>query len=312
MRIFRTLREAHELGPCCVAIGTFDGVHLGHQALVRSAIARARMLGFPAAVLTFDKHPMEVLDPPRAPTLLTTPTQREIMMEGLGVDALVVVAFDEGLRNLSPEEFCQVVLVDGLHAQSVHVGEGFAFGRGRAGTLQVLRLIGSRLGFLVHVEPLVVVDGSPVSSSRVREALLSGEVEAAASMLGRPYALAGTVQRGAGMGRKLGFPTVNLGIPPRQTLPADGVYATVVRGADFQLPGACSIGTRPTVGGEDRVFEVYILDFSGNLYGLQLEVEFLHRLRDQVRYRTLDELVQQMHADVELTRTFASRRHGRA
>lgn len=303
MRVCRSLSEAADLGPSAVAIGTFDGMHLGHQALVQSMLQSARLHGLRSVVLTFDRHPMETLDPSRAPTLLTSQAQKERLIAGMGVEAMVVLPFDAALRDLSPEAFVRAVVVETLKARTVHVGEGFAFGRGRSGTLETLVQLGASCGFSVDVQRLITVAGVPVSSSRVRDALLSGAIEEVTAMLGRPYAVEGVVVGGDALGRKLGFPTVNLETTPRQCLPCDGVYATIVSGEELLRPGACSIGTRPTVGGEHRVLEIHVLDFQGDLYGRNLEAAFVKRLRDQVRFETLDALVRQMEADVEATRS---------
>lgn len=291
------------IGPAAVALGTFDGVHLGHQALVASCIRSARAEGLRALAVTFDPHPMEVVAPERAPTLLTTPGRREELIAGLGVDGVVVLRFDSQLRTMEPACFVETVLVRALRSVHVHVGQGFTFGRNAAGTGELLQELGHRYGFRAHIAPLALHDGMPISSSRIRDALLAGDVEVAAAMLGRRYSICGTVVQGEGVGRRLGFATANLRVSPRITVPADGVYATVVRADQLERAGACSIGTRPTFGGRQRVVEVHLLDFDADLYGAELEIAFVRRLRDQVRYERVETLVEQMRADVDATRT---------
>lgn len=285
-----------------VAIGTFDGVHLGHQALIRTTLERSRALAIPCVALTFDRHPLEVLDPARAPTFLTSTDEKVRLLRSLGVDAVCVLPFDRQLSGMDPQAFAREVLRGLLNARTVCVGDGFRFGRGRSGSTDDLERFGWGVGFEVHIQPLLMVGGEPVSSSRVRELLLSGAVDEAAQLLGRPYALRGVVERGHGMGRKLGFATANLGLPERQTVPADGVYVTYALADTWSGPGACSIGTRPTFDGRRRIVEVHLLDFCGDLYDRTMEVRFLRRLRGQERYAQVEELVQQMREDVRATR----------
>jgi riboflavin kinase/FMN adenylyltransferase len=254
-----------------------------------------------SAVLTFDRHPLETLDPPRAPVMLTTPEQRARRIAELGADILAVVPFDDAMRSMSAQAFAEDVLVRRMSACIVHVGEGFAFGRGRAGDTRLLRELGERLGFAVRVLPAVQAAGAPASSSRVRALLEVGDVATAADVLGRAFALSGVVVRGDGIGRQLGFPTANLQCRPRQATPADGVYATRVPLDGAVYPGACSIGTRPTLGGTARVIEVHLAGFSGDLYGRTLEVEFIRKLRDQERYERTEDLIAQIADDVRAT-----------
>jgi riboflavin kinase/FMN adenylyltransferase len=290
-----------------VAVGTFDGIHLGHEALIRGAVSAARHLLIGSAVLTFDRHPLEVLDPGRAPLLLTTPGQRALRIASLGVDHMVAVRFDEAMRAMPAETFVRDILVGAMRAAVVHVGETFRFGKGRGGDLGLLRRMGCSLGFAVHSVPAVTVGGAPVSSSRIRTAVESGAVGVAWQLLGRPFALSGEVVRGDGIGRRLGYPTANLRCSERQAPPGDGVYATRVMLDDEAFAGACSIGTRPTIGGSARITEVHLLDFDRDLYGRTIEVEFIERLRGQEHYDTLDALVAQIAEDVRATRSVVGR-----
>ena len=299
MRTVHGLTLAPCEGPTAVAIGTFDGVHLGHQALIRSAVQQAHTGLIRSAVLTFDRHPLETLDPRRAPLLLDTPDQRQRHIAALGVDLLLIAPFDDAMRSMEAEDFVTQVLVRGMAASTVHVGQGFVFGRGRRGDADLLRTLGRRMGFTVNVVPAVLVGGFPASSSRARTALEAGDVEGVASLLGRPFELAGTVVAGDRIGRELGYPTANLRCAVRQATPADGVYATTVHLDGVVYAGACSIGTRPSMGGTHRVIEVHLIGFAGDLYGRVIEVAFLRRLRDQQRYDSRDALTAQIARDVQ-------------
>lgn len=304
---------AHRSG--AVAVGNFDGVHRGHQALVSAALACAGALGRPAVALTFDPHPAQVLAPERAPRRLMTSSQKQEALAALGVDVLAVLPFTSRLAALSPEEFVAQVLKGALGASSVVVGEGFRFGAGRAGDVALLRLLGGQSGFdLVEVE--AVREGSlPVSSTRIREALAAGDVLAAATLLGRPYFVDGLVVRGEARGRTLGFPTANLA-PENEILPRSGVYAARVRvgdGAGEGEPGSAvvNLGFRPTFGeggGEPRL-EAHLLDFAGELYGQTLRVSFMARLRDERRFPGKDALRAQIGEDVARARAVL-RPHG--
>lgn len=305
--VFRGLDAVRGTVPTAVAVGTFDGVHLGHQALIAACVQTARAEGLRAIAVTFDPHPMEVIAPLRAPTLLTATAQREVLLARLGLDAVVVLPFDAHLRAMEPERFVKEVLLDALHASVVHVGEGFTFGRSAAGTPAVIEKVGCPHGLRVRVQPLADHAGAPISSSRIRNELLAGNVEEAAAMLGRYHSVRGIVVEGEGIGRKLGFATANLRLRQRLTVPGDGVYATQVTGSSLERAGACSIGTRPTFGGRQRVVEVHLLDFDGDLYGAELEVHFVRRLRDQLRYDGVEALVEQMRADVAETRAAVDR-----
>jgi riboflavin kinase/FMN adenylyltransferase len=281
-----------------VAIGTFDGVHRGHQALISAAVADARAHGRPSLVFTFDRHPSELLTPERAPGYLCTPAQRQQWIEELGVDHLVIARFDSSLREMTPEAFLRDILTKRLGARAVLVGEGFRFGRNQEGDIAFLEAQQERLGYTLHVLAPVLVGGERASSSRIRTLLRRGDLEAAEAILGRPYALTGVVVEGEKLGRRLGYPTANLRPVAPMVVPADGIYAVRVRWRERRAKGACSIGMRPTVGGTQRTIEVFLLDFSGDLYGETLEIEFAARLRDELRFQTLEALVEQMGRDV--------------
>jgi riboflavin kinase / FMN adenylyltransferase len=285
-----------------VAVGNFDGVHRGHQALVGAAVARARTAGEAAVVLTFDPHPAAVLRPQAAPAALTTLAQKQELVAALGVDRLVVVPFDARLAALAPEAFATEVLQQSVGARHVVVGESFRFGRGRAGDPRALEELGRTRGFGVEVVPPVMEEGRPISSSRVREALAGGRVDEAQRLLGRPYFVDGVVVRGDARGRTLGFPTANLR-PEPQILPARGVYAAQCRLADgSERAAVVNVGERPTFGGGRVTLEAHLPGFDGDLYDARLRVSFHHFLRAEQRFASAEALVAQIRADVEAAR----------
>lgn len=288
-----------------VAVGNFDGVHRGHRALVASAVADARSRGGTAVALTFDPHPSRVLAPERAPLSLTTLEQKAELLAGLGVDVLAVIPFDWELSREEPERFAEVVLGRALGARLVAVGTSFRFGRGRAGDPALLASLGARLGFVTRIVEPVHHEGAPISSSRVREALARGAVEAAAAMLGRAHCVDGLVVRGDERGRGLGFPTAN--VESRNEIVAcSGVYACWAEGrAGFPARHAAvvNIGHRPTFGGRPLGIEVHLLGFSGDLYGRELRVSFVRRLREERRFPSPAALVEQIEKDAAEARS---------
>lgn len=282
-----------------VAIGTFDGVHVGHQELLRVAVEDARFFVRPALVFTFDRHPQELLAPERAPAYLTTPAQRNNLIAETGADGLVVARFDLALSQLSPDAFVKTILKQKLGAEAIVVGENFGFGRGRAGNADYLRGVEEKFGFTLHAIPPVLVDSAPASSTRVRELLHAGDIAAAERILGHPYFLAGTVVEGQKLGRQLGYPTANLALTTRQAIPADGIYAVLATLDDGRtFGGACSIGDRPAVPGAGRAIETYLFDFEEDIYGRGIELRFVRRLRPEWRFDSLDALTVQIGRDV--------------
>ena len=285
---------------CVVTIGVFDGVHRGHQAIIGSAVARARDLGVPSVVLTFDPHPMEVVRPGSHPSVLTSPRYKAELVERLGADVLCVLPFTLEFSRLTPAEFAHLVLVEHLHAVAVVVGENFRFGHRAAGDVAGLAEIGERFGFGATGVPLVRDGDTTISSTYVRACVDAGDVTAAARALGREHRLEGLVVRGDARGRTLGYPTANLRTAPHAAVPADGVYAAwLVRGGE-RLPAAVSIGTNPTFEGRERRVEAYVLDFDGDLYGEQVALDFAALLRgaDTMTFESVDSLVAQIGRDV--------------
>ncbi|HEY1888840.1 MAG TPA: bifunctional riboflavin kinase/FAD synthetase [Steroidobacteraceae bacterium] len=285
-----------------VTIGTFDGMHVGHQALLAKLREHGKRLARPVMVLTFEPTPREfLLAEGEAPARLTSCRERWRVLERLGCDFLWLLRFGPSLRCLSGEAFAQLLGQD-LRTPLVVVGHDFRFGRNGEATAAMLSAAGQRLGFQVDVMSPVTLDGERVSSSGVRDALAKADFEQVRRWLGRPYSMTGRVVQGNRLGRTLGFPTANLQIERRRP-PVQGIFAVRVRGAaDAALPGVASLGTRPTVDGEHTLLEAHVFDFSGDLYGREIEVEFVAKLRDEERFPSLDALVVQMHKDATQAR----------
>lgn len=310
MRVWRALESIgpdEVAGRTVVTIGNFDGVHRGHQQVIARVVARAREIGAAAVVTTFDPHPMTVIHPDSAPLRLTSLQRRIDILEHLGVGAVLVLPFTRELSLWEPDEFVRTVLVDGLGAAEVSVGESFRFGHRAAGTVDTLRDAGGRHGFVVDALPLA---GDTVrwSSTYVRQCLAEGDTSAAAEALGRPHRVEGPVVEGDKRGRELGYPTANLALEDSVAIPADGVYAGwLVRAAGGRMPAAISIGTNPTFGGTTRRVEAYVLDRDDlELYGEHVGVEFADRLRDTVTFAGVEPLVEQMARDVEQARALTA------
>jgi riboflavin kinase / FMN adenylyltransferase len=305
MELIRGLENLHGRQGFAVTIGTYDGVHLGHQALLRCLKGHAAKLGLPTVVLTFEPTPREYLAPDAPPARLTSLRERWRILEGMDVDAVLLLRFGEGLRNLSGEAFAGLLARD-IGARAVVVGHDFRFGCNGEATAPMLVDAGKRLGFAVDVVPPVTLEGARVSSSGVREALDRSDFALAERWLGRPYSMRGRVVHGQRLGRDLGFPTANLRIERRRT-PLKGIFAVRVHGFEaIPLRGVASLGTRPTVGGVQTLLEVHVFDFSADLYGREIEVEFVAKLRDEENYPTLEALVAQIHRDVAEARRILS------
>jgi riboflavin kinase/FMN adenylyltransferase len=295
-------------GNTVVTIGAYDGVHLGHRAVIADVRRLAAERGAKSAVVTFDKHPAVVVRPESAPRSLTDLEQKLELLAATGVDATVVITFDQQRASEEPEDFVQEVLVDGLHAVVVVVGEDFHFGHHRRGNVPLLRELGRRDGFEVLPVGLVArADGvdEPVSSTAVRRALAGGEVDIAAHLLGREYEVRGIVVVGDKRGRLLGFPTANVEVSNQVCLPADGVYAGWYERPDGTIHGcAINLGRRPTFyeHADHSLLEAHLLDFDGDLYGERAEVRFVHFLRSERKFDGVDALVTQLKHDIESAR----------
>ncbi len=276
-----------------VTIGVFDGVHVGHHALIRHNLEIAKRLDLESVVVTFDPNPLEVLRPDVAPTRLCELSRRVELIAGLGVELVEVLEFDAGLASQTAEEFTRDVLLGQLDARHVVIGHGFRFGNRARGTAQTLRDAG-----IVVDEYSLVGDNEPVSSTRIRAAIAEGDVVAASAMLGRPHEIAGVVVIGEQRGRALGFPTANIEHHRLAAVPADGVYAGWAGIDGVRHPAAISVGTNPTFEGSNRTVEAYLLDLDQDLYGRLMRVEFVERLRGMEAFDSVDALVAQMHEDV--------------
>jgi riboflavin kinase/FMN adenylyltransferase len=284
-----------------VTIGVFDGVHIGHRQVISDLITLAASSGLSPAIVTFNPHPLSILAPERAPKMLTSVDQRIDQFRQLGVEFVGVLDFPD-IRHLLASQFCEEVLFRALRAKRVVVGADFRFGRDRGGDAKLLADEGERLGFEVSVVDLFGYRDGVVSSTRIRQLLSDGRVEEAAALLGRPYELAGPVVEGEKRGGSIGFPTANIAISPERQLPGRGVYAgQAVAGDEIHL-AAINVGTRPTFDGQGPTIEAYLLDYSGNLYGRLLAIDFRARLRDELRFDGVEALTSQIRRDVERVR----------
>ncbi len=285
-----------------VAVGVFDGVHWGHRAIFARVVEIARKAGIPSVALTFGTHPAELLAPTAAPSYICTLDQRIELIHAAGVEAVVVAEFGHELANLSPEDFLRQVLQETLEARHVVVGSNFRFGRNRAGDVRYLASAAPAFGIAVDIVPAVIIGGGPASSTRVRALISRGDVEDAAKLLGRRFALRGTVVTGRQVGRQIGFPTANLQPAPRQLLPARGVYAVETAIGRTTYRGVCNIGTRPTFGESTVSVEVHLMGFDGDIYGQTLDVVFVRRLRDEMAFESPEKLIEQIRRDLDLAR----------
>lgn len=289
--------------PAVVTVGFFDGVHLGHRAVFDRTVEAARERGVRSVAVTFDRHPREILTPGQEPRLLTTVERKAGLIEAFGVDALVVLAFTEGFSRVSAEDFVRDVLVGGLHAVHAVMGSNFTFGHRAVGTVGGLPRMGAPYGLTAEGVPLLELEGRRVSSSSVRDALAAGDLAWPLRALGRRFVLDGEVVSGHGRGRGLGYPTANLRTWPRLLLPGQGIYAGVAEHGGRRFAAAIDVGTNPTFGVEPLHVEAFLLDFDGHdLRGEALAVSFWERLRDEVRYSSVEELAGAIAGDVERTR----------
>ncbi len=312
-----------------VCIGTFDGVHLGHHALIARAIAEAGARDAASAILTWDRHPAATLRPDKMPPLLCSPERKIELLSERGQDILAVIPFDQELSQWPPERFVEDVLVRGLAAKCVVVGQDWRFGKGRAGNVALLQEMGGSLGFEVVGMTLQEVGGEPVTSSRIRRLIGAGDLDGAAELLARRFDLDGVVVHGDDRGKSLGFPTANVALPPGLAHPPRGVYAGRARvgGDATMLPpeegdpaprgwyrAAVNIGVNPTFGGDPNVHparvEAFLLDLDADIYGAELRVELWSRLRDEIKFENAETLIEQMHKDVEQTRELIGDPHG--
>jgi riboflavin kinase/FMN adenylyltransferase len=302
MQIVRGLDQYRpDAPPSVVAQGTFDGIHLGHQAVIRTAVGRARTLGARPVAVTFDPNPLTILRPAEAPPELLPLDERIERIAELGPEVCLVIPFTAEFSRVEAGDYVRDVLLGLLRAREIVVGFNHAFGREARGTPELLRRLAAPAGVLVHVVPPLRVDGVAVSSTAIREALRGGDVRRAASLLGRPYTVAGVVARGAARGRALGFPTANLTGPPGLLL-ANGVYTARASWDGASAPAVVNVGVRPTVDGATRLVEAHLLDVATDLYGRRLTLAFLHRIRAERRFDSLEALRAQIAEDVTVAR----------
>lgn len=308
MRILHSIDELSSLnGPIVLAAGTFDGVHLGHQALIRRAMEEATSRGGTAVVMTFDSHPASLLRPEKAPRLLTRNEEKILILQGIGVPALLMLEFTKDLAGVSARDFIELLVTASSPLHALCVGQEWSFGKGGEGNVALLKELGFERGFqVIQINP-VVAGGASISSTRIRSAISLGNLSEASLCLGRPYQLSGEVVSGAGVGSKIGFPTANLDINGMQ-LPPNGVYAVKVNTDGNAFAGVCNIGLRPTVDTSAKipVVEVHLFDVSADLVGKRLRTEFVKYLRPEQKFLSLEELKEQIAKDCSLARSILS------
>ena len=308
MKILSSILElSHLPGPLFLAIGVFDGVHRGHQAVISTSTRHAHSADGTPVVVTFDPHPARILRPEEAPHLLTATQHKIALIRALGVGHLLVVKFDKNFAATSPENFVEQLVQNSKPLREICVGHEWSFGKNRAGNLDLLQKLGARFDFNVVGIPPVKVNGTVVSSTAIRQAVEAGEFAKAASMLGREYTILGTVSGGEKLGKKIGFPTANLSAHSEQ-FPPDGVYFAEAWLDGVLLHGVVNLGFRPTVssGQPQRILEIHLLDFDQDIYGKDLEIRFVRYLRPEKKFESVDALVRQIEVDVRQAREFCA------
>ncbi|MFZ5919079.1 MAG: bifunctional riboflavin kinase/FAD synthetase [Chloroflexota bacterium] len=301
MQLIDNLEQANLDRDTVLTIGSFDGVHRGHQHLIGQVLRRARQNRLLAGVITFYPHPVAVLAPQKAPPYLTTPGEKTALLKRLGLDVMAIVPFDHHLAQTPARDFL-AVLKQKLRLRELWVGPDFALGKNRQGTAPVLQAIGGEMGFSVTAVELLTREGAAISSTRIRQHLAAGQVRQAAALLGRYPSLSGEVIVGARRGRQLGIPTANLAVRPERAVPANGVYAVYAVLGQERHPGVANVGVRPSFDNGERTVETHILDLDEDLYGVDLVVEFVERLRDEQRFDSIDRLIAQIGRDIEQAR----------
>ncbi len=308
MNIIRSLEELARLGcPVHLAIGVFDGVHLGHQRVIGQACDDARTAGGTAVALTFDPHPMAIVHPTKAPLLLTSTEHKLRLIASAGAETCLVLKFDKPFSETPPEQFIALIAAPENRLREICVGTRFRFGHRRAGDVRLMQALAANFGFAVReIQPVHTAAGEMISSTAVRQHVLHGHLDRAAAMLGRPFSILGTVVAGDRVGQKLGFPTANLD-SQGELLPPDGVYAVRAGLSNESLAGVANIGTRPTFADREhkRILEVHLFDFDHEIYGQELEVSFLHKIRAEKKFESIDALKAQIAADVQAARNLA-------
>lgn len=302
MEVFRDIEDSPrpEL-KTVVTMGNFDGIHLGHQALVGNAVAEAKQWHTKSVVFTFEPHPLKLLAPERAPRMIVNRQDKIDMLQALGVDVIIVQTFDRRFANIEAEDFVRRYLLERLNLSKIWLGRDLRFGRARHGDAEDLIRWGSELGFSVGIVEPILIQGKRISSSRIRQLIEQGRVDEVQPMLGRYHFISGTVVSGHRRGRNMGFPTANLAAAT-ELLPQDGIYATVLGLQDQQWLSVSSVGHNPTFGQGSRTVEAYILDFTQDIYGEPVKLSFVQRIREERRFAQIEDLVTQMHEDVQAAR----------
>lgn len=304
MKIFHGTENANIMRPTVLTLGVFDGLHLGHQRIMQTVVERAKLVGAVPTAITFDPHPRAVLHPESAPPLLQPLDQRLANLEVLGIEQAIVIKFDCEFASQPAEDFLSDIVHDRLQARDVYLGHGFAFGKERGGNIDLLRSMGSKLGFVADEVAEVQLRGQRISSSAIRQLLAEGKVNLARRMLGRPYGVEGVIIRGNRRGHTIGFPTANLK-PHNRVIPRFGVYATATLIEGVWRKSITNIGVRPTFENDaEPSIESYVFDFDADLYGAVLRVRFLHRIRDERKFSGIDELKAQIERDTRRARNY--------
>jgi riboflavin kinase/FMN adenylyltransferase len=306
MKIHHGFEEWEAVGRTVASLGNYDGVHLGHQAILKRVVECAKHFHIPSVAITFDPVPKKILNPKAAPQLIQTLDQRLRKLESMAIDHTIVLAFNESLAKMSPHDFVNEFLISELHIEAFIVGQNFSFGHQKSGNVTLLKEMGLKHHFEVEGIPEVLVDGIRVSSSLIREMIRSGRVKEAYRMLGDPFSLTGSVVVGDRLGSKLGIPTANLQ-PENEILPANGVYLTDAMVRSERCHSVTNVGVRPTMGGTKLTIESHLLNFSGDLYGQRIELRFLDKLRDEIRFPGVDELKSQILSDIRHAEEFFDR-----
>ena len=307
MQIFRGVPHSSDI-QVALTIGNFDGVHLGHQAMLARLKEAACRLGVPAAVMTFEPHPREFFTPDKAPTRLTSLREKLELFASHGVDRVYLFRFNKQFSQVTAQDFVEKILYQGLHPKWILVGDDFRFGAKRSGDFSLLVDEGRKLGFEVESMDSVMAAGIRVSSTAVRDALGTGQIELAATLLGRPYSISGRVIHGDKLGRDIGFPTANIQMKHNRP-PVSGIFAVELNGLDGSLPGVASLGVRPTVKQNGvATLEVHLFDFDRDIYGKHVRVDFLHKLREEKKFESMETLIAQIGQDVEDAKTFFKQR----
>ncbi|MFQ5441436.1 MAG: bifunctional riboflavin kinase/FAD synthetase [Thermodesulfobacteriota bacterium] len=303
MKVLKTVnsfnpKRAGGAGGPVITLGNFDGIHLGHQKILKKVSSRAERLKTSSVVYTLDPHPLKVVAPSKSPPLILDIEDKKALIEGFNIDILVLARFNKEFASKHPGEFAEEVLIRGLGVREVWVGTDFSFGKGRTGTVRYLKALGEKSGFKVSVIPPYVKGGSVVSSSRIRALVSGGEVKKAAALLGRPYSIKGRVVRGKDIGKVIGFPTANVRVTS-ELCPKNGVYVVTASFDGQTRSGVLNIGTAPTFGGKKKTVEAHLLDFKGDIYGKKMRVTFIKRLRDERHFSTKEALIKQIKKDRE-------------